>query len=1032
MQLIAFLLTLLLAATACADEGLDRLESSLYRQEEQINALQKEYPRLNGYADLTTVDDKPSSPMLRIETGRHTAMINQIATDDQGRWAATASDDNTLRLWDILDIQHPDLLKTFRLPGGPDNHGGSKYYKPYYKYDINDGDGQLYAVAMDPAGDWLATCAWNILKYDGSGDRNIFIIDRATGQIRQRIERLEQVIRHLCVSPDGRWLAAVLGDGEGLRVYDARNGFRLALADRDYGWRSKGCAFSPDSRSLVTTCYDGQVRLYRLEGKSFRKERQAVAQGGKEPCSVAFHPAGDRLAVGFADSTAVTVIDAERLTKLYATDTSGIDNGDLSKVAWSSDGSFLFAGGRYDDGSGNSPVLRWSDKGQGKRETWQVVNMTVMDLKPLPDGGLLVGTADPALLRYDKHGRKQFDLRPRLPDMRGKKGDSFRLSWDGSNVAFGLALGGKDPVCFDLGQRQLRKGQCEGRLTAPRTAAEGLKIENWDDKVDPALNDMPLPLKQNEELSHSTEELSRSIAIAPDSQHFLLGTELYLYCFDREGKEVWRQSALGAAWGVNISGDGRIAAAAFGDGTVRWFRLADGKPLFALFVTKDAAQWVLWTPGGWYDSSPGGDSLIGWQVNNGKDRLADFFPASQFRERYYRPDVIAKMLETLDESEAEALADAASDRAGGQRSAPAQLALPPAVDLLAPADGSSFSSPTLTLRYRVRTHGGPPVTALHVQVDGRPRHTERIERRSGEEWEGSLDVTLPAKDMRLSLLAENEQATSPPAVIKLNWQGSKDALKPALYLLAVGVDTYDAPEINLYNGKKYLKYASADAKTFAALMEQQAGEGKLYREVKTRLMTNGQADQNTVLEGLEWIEQQSTANDVAMVFLAGHGKLDTHGDYYFLPKDFKPWRYTSSGVSYDAIRKTVARLRGKALFLIDTCYSGKAAGQRGGGEVDITKIVNDLSAAENGVVVFSATTGQQTAQERDEWKHGAFTKALLEAMTGDADYNEDKAVRVSEINVYLAHRVPDLTEHQQNPAVVIPENVPDFPVVVAP
>jgi WD40 repeat protein len=801
----------------------------------------------------------------------------------------------------------------------------------------------------------------------------------------------------------------VLGGGEGLRLYDAEHSFSFAFADRDYGSRSYGCAFSPDSRSVVSTCWDGQVRLYRLEGGSFRKETQAAAQGGKQPYSVAFHPTGGRIAVGFADSTAVTVLDTKQLTQLYAADTSGLDNGDLSIVNWSADGSFLFAGGQYYDGS-TWPVFRWADKGQGKRESWQAADNTVMDLKSLPDGSLLVGTYDPALLRYDSQGRKQFDLRPNLADMRDID-QKFRLSADGSQVAFGLDYGGEEPVCFDLRQRQLRKGQCKGSLTAPRTAAEGLKIENWINEDNPTLNGTPLALYQY--------ETARSVAIAPDSQHILLGTEWSLRCFDRKGKEVWQQPVPGVAWGVNISKDGKLAVAAFADGTVRWFRLTDGEPLLSLFVSKDAAQWVLWTPGG-------------WQVNNGKDRLADFFPASQFRERYYRPDVVAKVLETLDESKAEALADAASDRAVGQRSAPAQLALPPAVDLLAPADGSSFSSPTLTLRYRVRTHGGPPVTALHVQVDGRPRHTERIERRSGEEWEGSLDVTLPAKDMRLSLLAENEQATSPPASIKLNWQGSKDALKPALYLLAVGIDEYDAPEINLYNGKKYLKYASADAKTFAALMEQQAGEGKLYREVKTRLMTNGQADQNTVLEGLEWIEQQSTANDVAMVFLAGHGKLDAHGDYYFLPKDFKPWRYTSSGVSYDAIRKTVARLRGKALFLIDTCYSGKAAGQRGGGEVDITKIVNDLSAAENGVVVFSATTGQQTAQERDEWKHGAFTKALLEAMSGEFDYNEDKAVQVSEINTYLAHRVPELTEHQQNPAVVIPENVPDFSVVIAP
>jgi WD40 repeat protein len=271
--------------------------------------------------------------------------------------------------------------------------------------------------------------------------------------MRQRIDGLEQVINHLCVSPNGRWLAVVLGGGEGVRIYDVRNGFSQAFADRDYANDSYGCAFSPDSRSLVTTCYDGQLRRYRLDGDSFRKERQAAAQGGKEPYSVAFHPAGDRIAVGFAHNTAVTVLDAKQLTRLYAADTNGIDNYNPGNVAWSADGIYFFAGGEYPDGS-SCPVFRWADKGRGERTSWQAAEITVMDLKPLPDGDLLVGTSNSALLRYDGQGKTLFDLRPNRADMRNKLGDKFRLSADGSQVTFGLGYGGKEPVCFDLGQRR--------------------------------------------------------------------------------------------------------------------------------------------------------------------------------------------------------------------------------------------------------------------------------------------------------------------------------------------------------------------------------------------------------------------------------------------------------------------------------------------------------------------------------------------------------------------------------------------------
>jgi len=76
----------------------------------------------------------------------------------------------------------------------------------------------------------------------------------------------------------------------------------------------------------------------------------------------------------------------------------------------------------------------------------------------------------------------------------------------------------------------------------------------------------------------------------------------------------------------------------------------------------DKKRWVLWTPSGYYDASPGAEELIGWHVNNGSDQAADFFPISRFRTAYYRPDVVAKVLETLDEPEAIKLANKESTK----------------------------------------------------------------------------------------------------------------------------------------------------------------------------------------------------------------------------------------------------------------------------------------------------------------------------------------------------------------------------------
>ena len=63
-------------------------------------------------------------------------------------------------------------------------------------------------------------------------------------------------------------------------------------------------------------------------------------------------------------------------------------------------------------------------------------------------------------------------------------------------------------------------------------------------------------------------------------------------------------------------------------------------------------------------------------MNRGKDKAADFFPISQFRSLYYRPDVIALMLHTLDEGEALRLANVEVGVALTQRLPPVVTTLP--------------------------------------------------------------------------------------------------------------------------------------------------------------------------------------------------------------------------------------------------------------------------------------------------------------------------------------------------------------------
>ena len=172
----------------------------------------------------------------------------------------------------------------------------------------------------------------------------------------------------------------------------------------------------------------------------------------------------------------------------------------------------------------------------------------------------------------------------------------------------------------------------------------------------------------------------------------------------------------------SLNTNGKVAVAGLHDGTIRWYRITDGKEILALFPHPDRKRWVLWTPSGYYDASPGGEDFIGWHMNNGPDKAADFFPASRLRSTYYRPDVIDRVLKTLDPAMA---LQQANDESGRKQVAEVSVRekLPPVVTIDSPADGTEVSGTPVKVRYSARS--SQPLTGLKVLVDGRPVSSRR-------------------------------------------------------------------------------------------------------------------------------------------------------------------------------------------------------------------------------------------------------------------------------------------------------------------
>jgi len=937
------------------------------------------------YASSVIHASEPTrEPILRIETGMHTAPIRRIAIDGENRFLVTGSNDKTVRVWELSTGR---LIKVLRPP-------------------VDKGkEGRIYAVAISPDGRTIACGGWT--GGDWEGAHSIYLFNRDDGRLIKRIEGLPNVINHLTYSRDGRFLVASLGGNNGIRVYRTSD-YSLIAEDRNYGDSSYGADFSKDGR-LVTTSDDGYVRLYDNNFKLIAKKKM---RGGKKPYHVSFSPDGSLIAVGFNESTKVNVVSGRDLSYLYSPDTTGVKNGDLSSVSWSSDGESLYAGGRWEK-EGKSPIRRWANKGRGGYKDIGVSDNTIMHILPLKDGGIVFGAGDPAFGILSPVDKLTLFKQSFIADYRGNW-EGFLVSYDGSKVIFGYEVWGKSPAVFSVSERLLDiEPSDKTGLEPPILTAPGLDITDWLATYNPKLNGKNLRLEPYEP--------ARSLAISPDGKRFLLGTEWYLRCFDRDGNEIWSVPAPGVAWAVNISGNCRVAVAAFADGTIRWYRMKDGEELLALFPHRDRKRWVLWSPTGYYDASAGGDSLIGWHINNGKDREADFFPVSRFRDRFYRPDIIAKLLTTYDEKEAIRLASEESGRKPALTSI--SESLPPVITILSPVDGSRISERELTVRYSVKTPQDAPLTAIKVLIDGRPESTKRgieIKPKDGSAQD-IITIKAPERDFELSLIGENKYGASGPSTVRLIWAGKKEEyiIKPKLYVLAIGISNYKDPSLRL-------QFAHKDAQEFVKVLESQ--KGRLYEDIKVKLLTNDMATKDEILDGLEWLQRQTTHKDVAMLFIAGHGINDPAGLYYFLPHNADLEKLKRTGVPFSDIKNTVSSIAGKVVMFVDTCHSGGVMGKRSA--PDITGVINELTSAENGVVVFASSTGRQYSLEDPQWGHGAFTKALIEGLEGKADILGKGKITVNMLDAYVAERVKELTKGKQTPVTAKPETIPDFPVAI--
>lgn len=410
--------------------------------------------------------------------------------------------------------------------------------------------------------------------------------------------------------------------------------------------------------------------------------------------------------------------------------------------------------------------------------------------------------------------------------------------------------------------------------------------------------------------------------------------------------------------------------------------MADGydfeEPTLSFYVGDDD-QWIMWSPAGYYDASPGADRLIGWHVNRGPAKSAKYYEVQQFRGQLYRPDVIDQILEGHPVEKAVKIANEARQSGDDGRDfrSPAEIAEfhPPEVKIVRPTRDAETTSTTFSFEAQVSSPNGLPIKEVTLLHNGDRVKVFRPTGLSDEIVSIKHDVELTTGRNRLEVIASNSRASSEVVGANVLLKAKTPSTAGDVHVLAIGVSKHESPTGDLQD----LKFASKDAQTFAKAIQAHKN-GKLYRNVNVRMLTDQQATRTNVLDGFQWLVDSVKPKDSVVVFFSGHGFVDTSDNFYLATHDADVERPRATTVSWrqftDMLHEDLPEC--KRLVFLD------ARPTRGGLKPGMRNPLLDLAAPELGTTFFASNTLQQSASDTANTTNGAFVQAIVDTLRDKA------------------------------------------------
>jgi len=448
-------------------------------------------------------------------------------------------------------------------------------------------------------------------------------------------------------------------------------------------------------------------------------------------------------------------------------------------------------------------------------------------------------------------------------------------------------------------------------------------------------------------------------------------------------KFIGHKSIITAA---QFSGDNKYLVSGSMDGITKIWNLETGTEIITHYVI-GKNDWLVKDTKGYFSGTDGAQKQVFFVKGN------ESFSLDQFFNQYYDPHLLKGALGVG--VKREGLLEKLNKYP------------PPSVKIEYPTYGQVQQKSEVDIITETTNRGGG-IKTISIFHNGKIVELKESEFyakvESGKSVFQKFKLSLIPGINRIKVIATNTNSIeSKPAEVIIEYETPTH--ETVLYLLAIGINVYENPSLNL-------NYAQNDAEAFVDIIKKDSDI--LFDRVETHELYNEEANKTNIMGVLDLLSNKINPGDVFYFYYAGHGSM-VEEQFYFVPTEntrlYSKDKLEKDGISAEELKEKFRKIPAlKQLVIIDACQSGGSAellASRGGME---EKAMAQLSRSA-GIHVLSAAGSEQFATEFEALGHGVFTYVLLEALSGKADgAPKDGTVTIYELKSYIDSLVPEYSQ----------------------